>query len=332
MENVAIQKNRQEIGSVLPVASDVGCLQLSLVNVYLVGPPGAGDRAWVLVDAGMPTSGPAILRAAAERFGSGSRPAAIVLTHGHFDHRGVVKELAEMWDVPVYAHRMELPYLTGRSDYPPPDPTVGGGAIATLASRLFPKRGIDLRPHIEILPEDGSVPGLPGWRWIHTPGHTPGHVSLFRDMDRVLIAGDAFVTMRQESLVAVMTRRQEVWRPPAYFTPDWAAARRSVEELAELRPSVAATGHGIPMAGERMLHELDHLVREFDEIMPSDGRYVRQPALADERGVVMIPPPVHDALPFFLAVGVTLALGVAFSRRRGQLGGSSRQLARYQFE
>jgi hypothetical protein len=149
-------------------------------------------------------------------------------------------------------------------------------------------------------------------------------------MDRVLIAGDAFVTMRQESLLAVLTRRQEVWRPPAYFTPDWAAAKRSVEELAELRPMVAATGHGIPMAGEAMLRQLDHLVRDFDEIKPSDGRFVRQPALADERGVVMIPPPVHDALPFLLAVGATLALGAAFVRRRPQQT-DDRQLAGYRY-
>ena len=40
---------------------------------------------------------------------------------------------------------------------------------------------------------------MPGWRWVHTPGHTAGHVSLFRDADRTLIAGDAFVTTKQES-------------------------------------------------------------------------------------------------------------------------------------
>jgi glyoxylase-like metal-dependent hydrolase (beta-lactamase superfamily II) len=315
MANKALQKTDTHISSLEAAAPGVACLQLSMVNVYFVGEPRSGHP-WVLVDAGLPTSRKAILRASEELFGPGARPEAIVLTHGHFDHVGSLHELAEHWDVPVYAHTLEKPYLTGQSDYPPPDPTVGGGAIALLASRLFPKSGIDLRPRVHTLPEDGSVPGLPGWRWIHTPGHTPGHISLFRDSDRALIAGDAFVTMRQESAFSVMTRKQEVWRPPAYFTPDWQAARRSVEELARLRPSVAATGHGIPMHGDLMLQQLEELARDFDRIaVPPHGRYVRQPALADERGVLMVPPPVADPLPLVLAVGAAF-VGAVLLRGR----------------
>lgn len=321
METMAIQKKGLGIGSVIAVASDVACQQLSMVNVVFVGEPGAGDREWVLVDTGMPTSAEAIARAAAERFGPRSRPAAIVLTHGHFDHVGSVEALAAQWDAPIYAHRLELPYLTGRSDYPPQDPTVGGGAIATLVSRLFPKSGTDLRPRVEPLPDDGSVPGMPGWRWIHTPGHTPGHVSFFRDTDRVLIVGDAFVTMRQESALAVVTRHPQVWRPPAYFTPDWVSARSSVKALAALRPEVAATGHGIPMHGETLRRQLDDLADNFEKHMPKDGRYVRQPALTDERGVVMLPPPVRDPLPVLLALGAAVAVGAAVLRRRSSSGG-----------
>lgn len=298
------------------VASDVAWLQLSLVNVYFVGRPRGGPRSWVLVDTGMPTSRHAIQRAAEERFGAGVPPAAIILTHGHFDHAGSVGELASHWDVPVYVHALELPYLTGRSDYPPPDPTVGGGAIARVASRFFPRSGIDLGWRVHALPEDGGVPGMPGWRWIHTPGHTPGHVSLFRDEDRALIAGDAFVTMRQESLISVLTRRQEVSRPPAYFTPDWNAARRSVRALARLEPAVAGTGHGIPMSGEELRRELDDLARRFDVLaVPSHGRYVGHPAVADETGVVSVPPPARDPLPLLFAAAGAAVLGTALFRR-----------------
>ena len=73
------------------------------------------------------------------RFGHDSRPEAIFLTHGHFDHAGNASALSDLWGVPIYAHPMELPYLTGRSDYPPPDPTVGG-AIAMM-SRVLPHGG-----------------------------------------------------------------------------------------------------------------------------------------------------------------------------------------------
>ncbi|MES1244130.1 MAG: MBL fold metallo-hydrolase [Acidobacteriota bacterium] len=300
------------------LAPDVQCLVLSVVNTYLVGPPGAGDRGWALVDTGFGRSSAEIVAAAGKRFGRGSRPAAILLTHGHFDHVGSAGRLADLWDAPVYAHTLELPYLTGRSDYPPPDPTVGGGVMAAVASRMFPRRGTDLGDRVGPLPEDGSVPGLPGWRWIHTPGHTHGHVSFFRDEDRILLVGDAFVTVRQESASAVLTRKQEVSRPPAYFTSDWIAAERSIQELACLEPAVAGTGHGVPMRGEALRLELEALARNFQELMPRKGRYVRRPALADESGVVQIPPPVSDPLPIVLAgLGATALLGAAAVKGRG---------------
>src|SRR5207244_5588565 len=101
-----------------------------------------------------------------------------------------------------------------RSAYPPPDPTVGGGLMART-SPLLPRGPIDLGPRAHALPGDCSVPGLRGWRWIHTPGHSPGHVSFFRESDRCLIAGDAFVTTKQESLTSALTQKpHEVHGPP----------------------------------------------------------------------------------------------------------------------
>jgi glyoxylase-like metal-dependent hydrolase (beta-lactamase superfamily II) len=284
------------------IARRVYRLRTLMVNVYFVADTESPQR-WMLVDTGMRGYAGVIRREARKLFGA--RPAAIVLTHGHFDHVGGLPRLADEWRVPVYAHPLELPYLTGRSPYPPPDPTVGGGSQSWI-SPLYPRGPIDLENRVEMLPQRGGVPGFADWRWLSTDGHTPGHVSLFREQDRTLIAGDAVVTTRQESTINVLLQREVVWRPPAYYTSDWSAARRSVEMLARLEPEVLATGHGHVLRGATMRAALWALADRFDEAMPSGGRYVPYPAVADERGVVHVPPRPGIALTAAnLAVGVT---------------------------
>ena len=292
--------NRLASSDLRPLLDDLAYLCTVMVNVYFVGPPHAGDREWVLVDAGMPGSADRIAEAAEARFGPGSRPSAIILTHGHFDHVGALESLARRWDAPIFAHPMELPYLTGRASYPPPDPSVGGGLVSAL-SWSFPRGPIDLGGRVQPLPDDGSVPGLAAWRWILTPGHTPGHIVLFRDADRTLIAGDAIVTTKQESIAAVISQRRELHGPPMYFTPDWEAAGRSVATLANLNPEIAATGHGEPLRGESMRADLHALARDFRRrAVPRHGRYVNRPAIADENGVVSMPPEIPELLPNLL--------------------------------
>jgi glyoxylase-like metal-dependent hydrolase (beta-lactamase superfamily II) len=288
-----------------PITPHVARISHHIVNSYMVASPETGH--WVLVDAGLKTSANHIVKAAEERFGTGTQPFAIILTHGHFDHVGALPKLLERWnDVPVYAHRLEMPYLTGRAKYPPPEPTVGGGLMAVM-SRFFTRGPIDITGRVRALPDNGDVPGLlPNWRWIHTPGHSPGHVSLFEETDGVLIAGDAFVTTKQESAAAVLMQRQHVNGPPAYFTPDWRAAKESVKKLAAFEPEIAATGHGTPMSGEELAQQLLTLSRTFDRTaVPRRGRYVRRAAVMDEHGVVSVPPPVADPV----ARGAAIALG-----------------------
>lgn len=257
-------------GKVVQVADDVFCYTNQIVNVAFIGVP----NDWVLVDAGMPASADKLVEVAEDIFGEAAIPKAIILTHGHFDHVGAAEELVQRWQVPVYAHKMELPYLTGEMEYNDPDPSVEGGLVSKL-SRFFPKEPVNLKGHVEELPEVGTVPGLPEWEWIHTPGHAHGHISLFRQTDRTLIAGDAFTTVNQDEMLDVMLQSKEINGPPRYFTPDWEAAELSVGKLAALEPARVIAGHGKPMEGEELSEGLNALVANFKDVaVPDHGRYV----------------------------------------------------------
>ncbi len=290
------------------VAPGVAWLRTLMVNVAFLEPE-PRDQSWVLVDAGLRGYHGTIMQAARERFGD-RRPAAIVLTHAHFDHVGALASLAEAWDVPVYAHVRELPHLTGRRSYPPPDPTVGGGAMAWSA-RLFPRAPIDISMRVRALPDDGSIPPLPGWRWFHTPGHTDGHVSLFRNIDHVLVSGDAVITVKQESLLAVLAQAPALHGPPAYYTTDWALARASVRDLADLAPDVLVPGHGVPMSGPELTRGLRQLADTFEREVPSQGRYVHEPARLREDGGYDLPPDPFPAVRRQVLVGIALASAVS---------------------
>jgi len=258
-------------GPTQTTAADIAYQRLLIVNVIFIGAPGTAK--WVLVDAGVPGSASFIKRAANERFGDFDRPVAIVMTHGHFDHAGALESLAADWEVPIYAHPLELPYLDGTTAYPPPDPSVGGGMMSAL-SPLYPRGPYDVHRWLQPLPTDGTVPPLPGWRWIPVPGHTPGQIALWRTADRSLIAGDAFITTDQESAYAVALQKTEIQGPPMYFTTDWDAAHVSVHTLAALEPELAVTGHGHAMHGPELRAGLHMLDEQFDLVaVPAHGRY-----------------------------------------------------------
>jgi glyoxylase-like metal-dependent hydrolase (beta-lactamase superfamily II) len=109
-----------------------------------------------------------------------------------------------------------------------------------------------------IQPEE-PAPGLPGWEVVATPGHTPGRISLLRTADAVLIAGDALVNLRLNSVRGLLRQQPGLSSPPWYTTWSRAVAVTSIQNLAAVRPRVLGPGHG------RALTQRDtpHLVRGF---------------------------------------------------------------------
>lgn len=256
------------------ILPDIIMLDFTVVKAYMVD---LGDTSgWVLVDTGLENSYETIIKEANEHFGIESKPKAIILTHGHFDHVGSVIKLSEYWSVNVYAHELELPYLTGKEDYREGDPTVDEGFIAKISS-VFPHQSINLGNRVAPLSSDGYIPKMEGWRWIHTPGHSKGHISLFREADKILVVGDAFTTVKQESLLSVLSAKDNVKGPPAYMTTDWEAAKRSIEKLKNLYPAIALPSHGDVLKGEELAKHLQHLINHFkEEAVPDKGKYINK--------------------------------------------------------
>ena len=275
-------------------------------NVYLV----ASGSSWLLVDAAWAGSAETITAAAESVFGTGAKPEGILLTHIHPDHSGAAGTLAREWEVPVYVHPDDLAMAPGRyvPEYGMPlDRWVVMPVMRLLPSRTRARleRAGSIVDVVHPLPVGGEVPGLPDWRWVHTPGHTPGHVAYMRHRDGVLIVGDAVVTVDLNSLSGLLTGRERVCGPPRYTTWDWAAAVRSVGTAAALEPTLLAPGHGQPLA-IGAAGSLQALVEELD-LPPADRlRKVRAAVALPRYGDAQLyrpPPPLYARLQW---VGHTL--------------------------
>jgi glyoxylase-like metal-dependent hydrolase (beta-lactamase superfamily II) len=221
-------------------------------NVYFV----RSGASWVLIDAGAEGCAPEVQKAAESLFGQDSPPAALLLTHDHPDHAGSAAELARTWNCPVWVHPDELPIVRGDiatfREYAHP---LDRWIILPIL-RLMSKKRIEaivsrgsLKDVARALDPGAAPPGLPDWEAVPTPGHTPGHVAFFRRQDRVLMTGDALVTVNISSIRGLLVKKPGLSGPPWYVTWDRPLAKKAISTLAELEPLVVASGHGEPLSG-----------------------------------------------------------------------------------
>jgi hydroxyacylglutathione hydrolase len=194
------------------------------VNTYVIGD--------VLVDTGLRTSAGKIKEALGDR-----KLQAIALTHAHGDHGGSARKLSEALDVPIWVGAADREAAeTGKVVT---KPAFQKPVLSTLAGAMGNMPGVpvarDLREGDEL---------TAGFTVLDTPGHSPGHVSFWRESDRVLICGDVFFNMH------LLTTVPGLRQPPGPFTVDPALNRESERKVAALEPVIAGFGHGPVIEGD----------------------------------------------------------------------------------
>ncbi|MBA7665951.1 putative metallo-hydrolase YflN [subsurface metagenome] len=199
-----------------------------------------------LVDTGFRGSSPQIISFIQSLGRSVEDISLIIITHNHLDHVGGLAELKKFTKAKVAVHKADLSDSEDGLPYP------------KIARKLLhiPPFSI-LRPllyakldDIDIQLEGGEVfSPLGGLQVIHTPGHTPGSISLFSPQKKLLIVGDA-----------LNNRRQNLRLPPKFVSTDLTQAVDSVKRIAQLDFDILCFGHGKPLTQDAPT-KVRHLIK-----------------------------------------------------------------------
>jgi hydroxyacylglutathione hydrolase len=185
------------------------------INVHVMG--------GVIVDAATRRARRRILKAVA-----GREISAHAVTHAHADHQGASAAICEALGVPFLAPAGEAGDLE-RGDL---RRTMPDNAICRWQMKHWAGPGVPVARRLS----DGDE--VAGFTVLDTPGHSPGHVSFWREADRTLVVGDVLFGQHP------VTGRAGLHEPPPMFAPDVARNRESIRRLASLEPAVAVFGHG----------------------------------------------------------------------------------------
>lgn len=206
---------------------------LSIVNVYLLVTP----EGLTLVDSGMASHASKIAEQIVKAGFKLADLQRIVLTHAHADHAGSAAELSNQTGAYIISHKDEAPYIEQKETQQVKSALMRGlfEIIARFSAGITPC-------YVDSPLEDGEeIAGTGGFRAVHTPGHTPGSLSLYHAGKKVLICGDAIFNLNP------LTRRKGLRLPLSMVTANPARAKESVRKLAGLDVDILFCGHGEPV-------------------------------------------------------------------------------------
>jgi glyoxylase-like metal-dependent hydrolase (beta-lactamase superfamily II) len=187
-----------------------------------------------LIDTGMPADAPKVIAALLKQGYALHNVRRILITHADIDHTGGLAHIKKVTGAKVACHVVEKELLEHPNRRQPVwylRPLFG--AVVALS------RNFQVQP---VTPDELLVDGqelAEGFTVVHTPGHTPGHISLLHKAKRFLIAGDALAN-----------RKDKLSGPASLFTPDMKNAQRSIWKLAKKYGDdfdAVVFGHGTPL-------------------------------------------------------------------------------------
>lgn len=159
----------------------------------------------------------------------------ILSTHYHLDHIGGIAHIQERSSGKVAVHESEVSFVQGSDGKRLPNPARNpliGFLMSPIFSLLRPRRF-----SVDLPLKDGSrLDLLGGLEVVHSPGHTPGSISLYFPRQGLLMVGDA-----------LQCRRGKLELPSRWFSTDMAQAKESVRRLAQLDFEVLCFSHFPPI-------------------------------------------------------------------------------------
>lgn len=181
----------------MKTSNGVAALELNIQGFILHPTLIWNDEEAVLIDTGMPGQLEHIRTAMNNQGVSLEKLKAVIVTHQDIDHIGSLPEIlqASSKQIDVYAHELDKPYIEGTFPLIKTDPErMDKEAWASLPKEMQLLYTNPPNCKVDYSLEDGQeLPYCGGIQVIHTPGHTPGHVSLYIKKSKTLVAGDAMI-------------------------------------------------------------------------------------------------------------------------------------------